>query len=69
MATSDHRDWWEIPTTYDEFSAAVVAQMPRWREHEAEINKALARLQTAEMVIGQPTKRRGWSTGMAQVRG
>lgn len=62
--------WWiDAQKDRETFHAAVLAQMPRWREHEAEINKALARLQTAEMVIGQPTKRRGWSTGMAQVRG
>ncbi len=69
MATSDHRDWWEIPTTYDEFSAAVVAQMPRWREHEAEINKALARIYTAHMVLGQPAPKAGFSTGLPKVRG
>lgn len=61
--------WWiAAQTDRETFSAAVRAQMPRWRENEVEINKVLARLQTADMVIG-PSRRGGWSTGAAQVRG
>lgn len=62
--------WWiEAQKDRETFSAAVRAQQPRWRENEADINRVLARLQTVDMVIGQPAQRKGWSTGMAQVRG
>jgi hypothetical protein len=62
--------WWiDAQTDRETFSAAVRAQMPRWKANEADINKVLARLQTVDMVIGQPAQRKGWSTGTAQVRG
>ena len=62
--------WWiDAQRDRETFRAAVQAQMPRWRENESEINKVLARLQTVDMVIGQPAQRKGWSTGTAQVRG
>jgi hypothetical protein len=62
--------WWiTAQRDRETFTAAVRAQMPRWREHESEINKVLARLQTVDMVIGAPATRKGWSTGSAQVRG
>lgn len=62
--------WWiDAQTDRETFSAAVRAQAERWRENDAEITRQLARLQTADMVIGAPARRGGWSTGTAQVRG
>jgi endonuclease III-like uncharacterized protein len=62
--------WWiDAQRDRETFRAAVLAQMPRWRENEVEINKVLARLQTVDMVIGAAPTRKGWSTGTAQVRG
>ena len=62
--------WWiDAQKDRDTFRAAVAAQQPRWRENEQEITKVMARVQTADMVIGQPATRKGWSTGLPQVRG
>lgn len=62
--------WWiDAQKDRETFRAAVREQMPRWKANEADINRVLARLQTVDMVIGAPATRKGWSTGMAQVRG
>lgn len=62
--------WWiAAQTDRETFAAAVRAQMPRWRANESEINKQMARIATAHMVLGQAAPKAGLSTGLPQVRG
>ncbi len=71
MRVSKLPSWWAHPRvqkTRKRFAVVCAAQADRWRENDAEITRQLARLQTADMVIG-PSRRGGWSTGSAQVRG
>ncbi len=72
MRVSQLPSWWAHPRvqkTRKRFAVVCAAQADRWRENDAEITRQLARLQTADMVIGAPARRGGWSTGAAQVRG
>jgi hypothetical protein len=43
--------------------------MPRWQANESEINKQMARIYTAHMVLGQAAPKAGFSSGLPQVRG
>jgi hypothetical protein len=62
--------WWiEAQRDRETFRAAVQAQMPRWQANEGEINKQMARIYTAHMVLGQAAPKAGFSSGLPQVRG
>lgn len=71
MATYDIT-WWTEPKVQrdrDAFMRAVAAKAPEWLEREAEINRLLSGLQTVDYMVGTPARRRGFSTGRAQVIG
>lgn len=53
----------------NEFMAAVELQRPRWLRDEREIARLMNNLQTVDYMVGTPARRRGFSTGRAQVAG
>lgn len=64
--------WWTAPDVQrdrEAFMRAVEAKQPEWLAREGEINRLLSVLQTPDYMVGTPARRRGFSSGRAQVAG
>lgn len=64
--------WWTDPAVQRDraaFMRAVAAKAPEWLAREGEINRLMSALQTPDYMVGVPARRRGFSSGRAQVAG